>query len=90
MGVVVCRISIQIAILSVREKQGKVVTGVKTLIDILDTAARCLARSRIVGLSLSWTRGPDRDVVLYTKNTDTAIQDRFAGKAIPILNIWLC
>lgn len=61
-GAVACRISIQITILPIRDKQGKVVTGVKTLIDVLDTAARWLARMRAVGLSFSWTRGPGRFV----------------------------
>lgn len=69
-GAVVRRISIQITILPVRDKQGKVVTGVKTLIDVLDTATRCLARMRAVGLSFSWTRGPGR-FVNSTRRTRT-------------------
>lgn len=85
-GAVVCRISIQITILAVRDKQGKVVTGVRTLIDVLDKATRCLARMRALGLSIPWTREVCQQ---HTKNKDTAIQGGFAGKAILILKVWL-
>lgn len=86
-GAVLGGISIQITILPIRDKQGKVVTGVTTLIDIPDTAMRCLARVRALGLSISWTREVCQQ---YTKNRDTSVQEGFAGKAILILKIWLC
>jgi len=63
LGVVAYRISTQISTLCLGEKQDKVVTGVKTSTDVPDRAARCLARSRAVGLSVCWTRGPGRDGV---------------------------
>lgn len=85
-GAVGCRISIQITILPVRDKQGKVVTGVTTLIDTLDSATRCLARMGALGLSIAWTREVYQQ---HTKNKDTAIQEGFAGKAKLILKIWL-